>query len=385
MSIHKNPRGMLAVRAEAPDVHAEVAAELVKFKAKHDAQADEIGGLKAMFADLEQKLIGRYDGIMPAGFGTGHRSPGAALAASLVKSEAWGAVANKRQTKTSIEVQTGSLLPNIQANTITYDTGGLSVVERRPEIVSGMQRRRWLRERILNVATGGGSVEYQRELTFTNNAAPQGGGSPFAHEGTAKPESIVTYETVERKIPTIAHFIKASKQVLADVAMLGATLDQRLLYGLELAVEAQILAGNGTGFTPTSGDSAIDSISRAIATLEAAEALPDVIVLHPSDFRAMQRLKSSGSGEFLFGAPGGTNGEAVWNRDVHVTPAMSAGYFLAMDSQQMGVLFTREDASVTPGWVDDDFTKNLVTILAETRLTIAVQRPAAVTYGALTL
>ncbi|MEQ8227379.1 MAG: phage major capsid protein, partial [Rhodospirillales bacterium] len=119
--------------------------------------------------------------------------------------------------------------------------------------------------------------------------------------------------------------------------------------------------------------------------LETNEAQPDVVVMHPTDFRAMQRVKASGSGEFLFGAPSGQNTANVWNTDIHTTPAMTQGKFLAMDSVQMGVLFLREDASVQVGYVNDDFTKNLVVLLSEIRATIAVQRPAAVQYGSLTL
>lgn len=349
-------------------------------------------GVAANLFELEQKI---GEGPSVLGYST---HTGASLANSLVTSDAWGAVAGKRQIKSAIDVKAGSLLPAVEANTIKYDTGGLSVTEHQPGIVSGMTRRRWLRQRLVTVPTQGGSVEYSRELSFTNNAAPQGGGSPFEHEGVAKAESVITYELIDQKVATVAHFIKASKQILSDVSMLQNTLDARLRYGLEIAVENQLLNGTGVGanmsgltksgnytaFTPTTGDTALDSISRAIATLEGNEAQPDVIILHPTDFRAMQRVKASGSGEYMFGAPGGTNNEAVWNRAVHVTPAMGTGNFLMLDTAQMGVFFTREDAQVHVGYVNDDFTSNLVTLLAELRATLAVQRPTAVIYGALT-
>jgi len=68
---------------------------------------------------------------------------------------------------------------------------------------------------------------------------------------------------------------------------------------------------------------------------------------------------------------------------VHITPAISQGYFMCMDANLAAVMFTREDASVVLGWVNDDFTKNLVTMLAEVRLTVAVQQPAMIQYGPL--
>jgi len=395
MTAIRNHRGILAVRAELPDAVAsaigEFSADFDKFKERESAK---IKTLEANLIEMEQRLAERD--LAPRG--GARRSPGAALADKLTKADGWGSVADKRLSKTSVAVDAGTML-NVQANTVKYDNGGFNVNDRQAEIVSGMQRKRWLRDRIAMIPTTGGAVEFTRELAFTNNAAPQGGGSPFEHEGVAKAESSITYEQVELKVPTVAHFIKASRQILGDVPLLRQTLDSRLLYGLEVVLENQILNGTGVGanmsgltksgnhtaFTPTSGDTAIDSISRAIAALEASESQPDVIVLHPADLGAMRRLKSSGSGEFLFGAPAGQNAEGVWNRDIHVTPAMTQGKFLAMDSVQMGVLFLREDASVQVGYVNDDFTKNLVVLLAELRATIAVQRPAAVQYGSLTL
>src|SRR3546814_15691773 len=80
------------------------------------------------------------------------------------------------------------------------------------------------------------------------------------------------------------------------------TLSNRLLYGLELAIESQIITGQGTGanmsgltksgnftaFTPSSGDSALDSINRALGAIETADGGPSLVILHPLDFRAAQ-------------------------------------------------------------------------------------------------
>src|SRR3546814_7289361 len=116
------------------------------------------------------------------------------------------------------------------------------------------------------------------------------------------------------------------------------TLSNRLLYGLELAIESQIITGQGTGanmsgltksgnftaFTPSSGDSALDSINRALGAIETADGVPSLVILHPLDFRAAQRIKASGGAEeYLFGSPSGANGANGWSTQLPTTPALT--------------------------------------------------------------
>ncbi|MEQ8228551.1 MAG: phage major capsid protein [Rhodospirillales bacterium] len=354
-------------------------------------QAEKIDGLNNVVVDLEQKAAERQLGNVG---GTG-RSLGFALAAKLGQSPAFQAVAKKESQRTSVEVKASDLLET--KNTITYDSDFFNVSERQPEIVTGPKRRTWLRERFRSVPVNGGEVEYHRLLTFTNASAPQGGGSPHVFEGVTKPESTMTFEAKTEKIQTIAAWIKASKQILGDQAMLGMTLDTQLRFGLEQAIESQILTGSGVGsnmsglttnataFSATSGDTALDSLSRAQAAISAAEGVADLVVLHPNDWASIQRLKASTAGTFLLGNPAAGNAPNVWGLPVHLTPAMTSGKFLIADTAQAAVIFNRSDAVIETGYVGDDFTKNLVTILAEVRLTIAVQQPTMLRFGSLTL
>lgn len=60
---------------------------------------------------------------------------------------------------------------------------------------------------------------------------------------------------------------------------------------------------------------------------------------------------------------------------------MTLGDFLTGAFKLGAQLFDRWDARVEVGYVNDDFTKNLVTILAEERLALAVYRPEAFITG----
>lgn len=377
--------------ATLDDISAAIEKHAEATEKKIAEQAGTIAKLNADLIEIEQRQAERQLGN---GGGTG-RSLGFALAAKLGQSPAFQAVAKKESQRTSVEVKVSDLLET--RNTIIYDSNFFNVSERQPEIVTGPKRRTWLRERFRSVPVNGGDVEYHRLLTFTNASAPQGGGSPHVFEGVTKPESTMTFEAKTEKIQTIAAWIKASKQILGDQAMLGMTLDTQLRYGLELAVESQILTGTGVGsnmsglttnataFTPTSGDTALDSLSRAQAAIAAAEGVADLVVLHPNDWAAIARLKASTAGTFLLGNPAAGNAPNVWGMPVHLTPAMTSGKFLIADTAQAAVIFNRSDAVIEAGYVDSDFTKNLVTILAEVRLTIAVQQPTMLRFGDLTL
>src|SRR3546814_14321414 len=74
------------------------------------------------------------------------------------------------------------LLGSVEASTIRHDDGFFDTRELQPGVVEGVKRRTWLRNRFPTLPTQGGTVEYPRELVFTNNAAPQGSGSPFIHQ-----------------------------------------------------------------------------------------------------------------------------------------------------------------------------------------------------------
>jgi HK97 family phage major capsid protein len=60
---------------------------------------------------------------------------------------------------------------------------------------------------------------------------------------------------------------------------------------------------------------------------------------------------------------------------------MAAGKFLVGAIDASSVLYTRQGATVELGYVNADFTNNLVTIRVEERLGLGVERPSAILYG----
>ncbi|MGE3296726.1 MAG: phage major capsid protein [Porticoccaceae bacterium] len=400
VSQHRGIRAVYANSSTAELVAAELDrwnAELAKFRRQTEAgisaatQKAEAANLNLL--EIEQK-VADYALRTP---GANVGNAGAALAAKLTKAPEFQDVASRRSTKTSINVASNLLLPVSAA--ITYDNAGLGVSEN-VGIVSPVQRTRWFRQRLNSVPASGGSVEFSRETgNVQNNADVIGAGSPFQHEGVDKPESVLEWELIDAKIPTIATWIEASRQILSDVAELGNVIDTRLRYFLELKLEQQLIAGTGVGaqmkglthadnrvaFTPTSGDTAIDSINRALGVLaDTYEVQPDLLVISNTDLRAMQRIKDGGS-QYIWGSPGGAGSRGIWEIEIHATPAMPVGKFAVTSTEQVGTFRPREDARIEIGYRNAQFTQNLVTVLAELRALFTVERPTATLYGSLTL
>lgn len=335
-----------------------------------------IRALRERQADLEQKAL-EVGGGSPA-----YADGAVTLANEMIRNEQVQGVARKASTRTSVEVKASQLLGLETKNTVT---GGTFFNSEAGGIFPGLARRRFLRDFLTIVPSSQGSVSWSRETGFNNAAAVQ------AAEGDEKAESTLTFELIDSVIPTVAHFVKASNQALADQAMLLNLISNRLRYGLNIKLDDLIINGAVTGwtvtgnhavFTPTVNESGIDSINRAIAMLEINEASATLVLLNPADYRSLQRVTAvGGSEEYLFGSPAGQNREAVWNVQVLPSNSVAAGKLIVLDAAQQGELHIREDARIDLGYSGDDFLKNLVVIRAEMRALNVTVRPDAVVYG----
>lgn len=387
MHSQTNVRGIRAVRANADAV------ALV-----HQIKAS----VETARADTEQRILALGDRLTEVeqravdGFSSMGNTQRKTLASILAATPEFAAMRDRKTKQAGFQVQSADLL-RVQANTITNDGDTMAPYDRPAGIVAGPQRRAWLRQRLPIIPCSGSGVEYSRELAFTNNAATQAGGSPVAYEGVTKAESGITFELVNARVPTIAHWLKMSRQVMDDQPALASFINMRLTYGLELELERQIISGDGTGgdmaglaaaataFTPTSGDTELDSLSRAKASLEAANFTPDCVVLHPTDYGVMERIKTT-TGEYVIGQPAGALQPVLWGVPVFRSATVPAGKFLMADLSGSCALFMRQDAVVEMTESNEaDFTANLVTVRAELRAVLGVFVPAGVLYGDLAL
>lgn len=276
------------------------------------------------------------------------------------------------------------------ATTDAAGSAGSAVNETRlPGIVSPNDRRMTIRDLLTPGQMDGSTLEYVKETGFNNNAAT-------VAEGATKPQSDIQLELVSTSAKVIAHTAKASRQILDDAAQLRTYIDGRLRYGLAFQEEQQLLNGDGTGqnlngiipqataysaeFTPASA-TAIDTMRLAMLQAALAEYPATGHVMHPTDWARIETTKDS-DGRYIIGNPQGMIAPTLWGLPVVATQAIEVDKFLTGAFRLGAQVFDRWQARVEIATEnEDDFVKNLVTMLCEERLALAVYRPEAFIYG----
>mgnify|MGYP003608452016 FL=1 len=269
--------------------------------------------------------------------------------------------------------------------------GALIEPTRLAGIIAPPDQKLTIRDLLLQGQMDGNALQYVKETGFTNNAAT-------VAELAKKPESDIKFDMVDTSAKVIAHYMKASRQILDDASQLRSYIDGRLRYGLKLVEERQLLNGDGTGqnlhgiipqasvyAVPTGAATTLatglDTFRFAMLQAVLAEYPASGFVLNPVDWANIETLKDT-SGQYLIGNPQGTATPTVWSLPVVQTQAIAQGKFLTGAFNLGAQIFDRWQSRVEIATEnEDDFVKNLVTILCEERLALAVYRPESFIYG----
>lgn len=258
-------------------------------------------------------------------------------------------------------------------------------------------RQRHVRDLFPTQTTNAPVLHGIRETGFTNNAAavPVRSGGDFG----LKPMSNLTLETITYQVATIAHLLRAHKNILDDEPRLRGFLDRRMIDGIKLAEDAALMYGTGAGesvqgimnvpgvqsYTGQAADPLSAQLRRAATLAMISEYEPNGIVVHPTDWEDLE-LETTGTGEYRLAVNIAVGGQKrVWSMDLVTTTAINAGEFLLgafgtgaelFDREAVGVLVSTEDS--------DNFRRNAITFRAEERVALVVDRPEAFVAGAFT-
>lgn len=233
---------------------------------------------------------------------------------------------------------------------------------------------------------------YFRQITRTNAAAP-------VALGAVKPQSAYEVEKVESKLTVIAHTSSPLDTYWElDHPGLVKFIQDELAWGLTLAVESQLFAGNGTapnlrGFSVTSGiqtqafvTDALTTIRNAQLKLEVVGIVPGAIVMHPTDWLTIELLKTT-QGAFVLGANGQPVQEPyrhVFGTQVVTSLAVTPGTAWVIGVDTMMGVTDAQGIILRRGTINDDFLRNQSRLLMEGRFGLEVYRAQGIVKTALT-
>lgn len=221
------------------------------------------------------------------------------------------------------------------------------------------------------------------------------GGSAMTAEGAAKSQADFDLVVASANVKKVTAYIKVTKEMLDDVELMRAEIDQELTELINLKIDEQLLSGDGltvnlTGIIPNATAWAAGAFALSIPTPTKWDVLrtainqvrvnlfePTYIVMHPTDVTSMELSKGT-DGHYIMPPFAASDGTIVSGIRVVANTGVTIDKFLVGDFSKSGARF-REGLTINVGYENDDFTKNLVTILAEARL---VHRVKSNHYGA---
>ena len=284
----------------------------------------------------------------------------------------------------------------------TGSAEGLTTNMRVPDIFANPNRPVFIRDLIKKIPVMDSAVEIMRENVFTNSAAMQ------TAELAAKGESNITFTQETIAVQTLAHFLIASRQILADQQRLQAHIDNRMQYGLNLSMDSQLLYGDGTGtnFTGLFVDTGVSDVGE-IATGTTDADLPAAmidhiraaitqcqvynyynvngIVMNPTDWATIETAKGT-DGHYIWASVTEGGVARMWKVPVIVSSAVTAGDFILGDWNLGCTIYDRESMTIRVSESHADyFTKNGIAILGEERAAFAIELPKAFCKGQFTV
>jgi HK97 family phage major capsid protein len=176
---------------------------------------------------------------------------------------------------------------------------------------------------------------------------------------------------------------------MADIPQMANTVNSRLLYGLQVVEESQILYGDGIGSNLLGlmvdtgvqvrnapvGETRIDTIRRGINATYLSGFPATAIVLHPTDFMEMELLKST-QGEYILENIQDGNRLMLFGCPIVLSTSMVVGSYLIGAMGLAVNLWEREGANIKVSEHHADyFARNMLAILCEERVALTTHRP----------
>lgn len=221
-----------------------------------------------------------------------------------------------------------------------------------------------------------------RSLVYADYVSKEGDAA-WVPEGGLKPLMDAKLEEKTVTAGKVAIVAKFTEETLADFPAFVTEVQNEMVNKVGIKEEDGILNGTGTGgeikgvaadmpafaldgLEVEKGnefDAIVSAYTQVVATSE-MNYRPNLVLLNPVDYAKMQLTKDANGGYLR---PFQYNGELVPGMRVEATNRVAQGTFILGD---FGYLNIRDlqNVTITFGWENDDFRKNIVTCIAEKRL-----------------
>lgn len=221
-----------------------------------------------------------------------------------------------------------------------------------------------------------------RSVTYAEYVAGEGDAA-WVPEGGLKPSMDATLQEKTINAGKVALTVKLTEETLTDLPQLVAEIQAEIINRIGLAEEAGILSGTGADGQIKGIASDIPAFSLGTFKIEKANAYdaivaaytqvvstsdmayrPNLVLMNPIDYAQMQLVKDV-NGQYL--RPFRVGDELIPGLRVEASTAVKQGDLWVGDFNYLNI---RDVWALTVqfGWENDDFTKNLVTMIGEKRL-----------------
>lgn len=240
----------------------------------------------------------------------------------------------------------------------------------------------------INVSTGAVEmVQDQSPLADLANKAVE------VTEGSAKPQAGPTLAVVTEPIQTIAAWANITRQAAADSPMVTSYLDGRLRYSVKRRADGQVINGNGTSpnisglldrsginayTAPAGSEATYLSIRKAITMMEQDEAVPEIIVMNPADAELFDLSNSTSAGLHATPDLAVAGARTAWGLTQVRSTAVASGTAVLVDPMAVAVLDRQQVTAYMTDAHASNFISNMLTLLLEARLGLAVFEPAGI-------
>lgn len=323
--------------------------------------------------------------------------PSKSIGAHFVESDAYRALlasAPNGQFNSKMRVQSAPVGFKTLMTGASDTSAGALVTPERTNIFEMLGRAPLTVRNLVSVRqTGSDAVEFVRQTSRVNAAAPVAEATTTAGPDGTKPEGGFAMEVVTENVRTLAEWIPATKRALSDAAQLRGLIDDELRGDLAELEDDQMLNGAGTGenlrgilqttgiqaqaysATVTGLDPLLETTFKALTLVRTVgRSIPNAYMLNPADWEKIHlaRLAKNPANEAI-----GAAFQTLHGLPVVQSEHIAAGVGLVGDWRR-AVLWDREQASVTVSDSHADFfIRNMVAVLAEQRVAFGVTRPAA--------